>query len=61
VPATSGQGAAFRVEFDLEMLAEDSDHSSPRGRAELLNDSEVLELRRKAADEPEQQRVRERQ
>jgi hypothetical protein len=35
VPPTPGQGATFRVEFDLAMLAEDSDHSSPKGRGVL--------------------------
>lgn len=30
---TSGRGASFRVEFDLPALAEDSDHSTAKGRA----------------------------
>jgi hypothetical protein len=30
---TSGRGASFRVEFDLPALAEDSDHSTEKGRS----------------------------
>ncbi len=33
--ATPGQDATFRVEFDLATLAEDSDHSSSKGRTVL--------------------------
>jgi hypothetical protein len=32
MPSTSGRGATFRVEFDLATLAEDSHHSTPKGR-----------------------------
>jgi hypothetical protein len=33
VPQTSGRGATFRVEFDLLVLAEDSAHSTAKGRS----------------------------
>jgi hypothetical protein len=33
VPVASVQDPTFRVEFDLAVLAEDSDHSTPKGRS----------------------------
>jgi hypothetical protein len=32
VPTAATQDPTFRVEFDLAVLAEDSDHSTPKGR-----------------------------
>jgi hypothetical protein len=58
VPATSGQGPTFRVEFDLATLAEDSDHSSPKGRAVLrdaireLSRDGIPAARLKACEDP---------
>jgi len=58
VPGTPGKNATFRVEFDLAMLAEDADHSTPKARAVLreavseLDRKGIPAIRLKACEDP---------
>ena len=58
MPSTPGRDATFRVEFDLATLAEDSDHSTPKGRAVMreaireLDRDGIPPSRLKACEDP---------
>jgi hypothetical protein len=58
VPVASVQDPTFRVEFDLAVLAEDSDHSTPKGRSVMrdairgLDRDGISASRLKACEDP---------
>jgi hypothetical protein len=58
VPAVPAQDPTFRVEFDMAVLAEDSDHSTPKGRSVMrdaireLDRNGILASRLKACEDP---------
>jgi hypothetical protein len=58
VPVASVQDPTFHVEFDLAVLAEDSDHSTPKGRSVMrdaireLDRDGISGSRLKACEDP---------
>ncbi len=58
MPVASAQDPTFRVEFDLAVLAEDSDHSTPKGRSVMrdaireLDRDGIAASRLKACEDP---------
>jgi hypothetical protein len=64
VPAARAQDPTFRVEFDLAVLAEDSDHSTPKGRSVMRDAMRAFDRdgirpsRLKACEDPGQDGTR---